>query len=207
MKKAILLLMAAMMIIPTAEAKRRETPEEIARKTREYRGWEWGAEARFDLVFYDMTYSKVFNDAAVQSYAAQAKFGGNVMLNGGYFINNHWKLGLELGAQMQYNYTLMPVAVTARYFYGTRKTCLFNFVNVGTNVLFNKGMRFGTLGEGGVGVRLQSPDSKLKYDIILGYEALMLNPRPQSGDYQINNKYVNYKKVNQSVYIGFGINF
>lgn len=207
MKKAILLLVAALMIMPTAEAKRRETPEEIARKTREYRGWEWGAEARFDLVFYDMIYSKVYNNAAVKSYAAQAKFGGNVMLNGGYFINNHWKLGLEMGAQIQYNYTVMPIAVTARYFYGKRKTCLFNFLNVGTNVLFNKGLRFGALGEGGVGVRIQTPDSKLKYDIMVGYQALMLNPRPQGGEYQFNSQDVNFKKVNQSVYIGLGINF
>ena len=199
-----MLLMAAMMIIPTAEAKRRETPEEIARKTREYKGWEWGAEARFDLVFYDMGYSRVLNSAAVNWYQAQARLGGNVMLNGGYFINNNWKVGFELGAQMQYNYTVMPVAVTARYFYGTRKNCLFNFVNLGTNVLFNKGMRFGALGEGGVGVRLQSPESKFKYDILLGYQALMINPRPQSGDYQVK---ANYKRVNQSVYLGLGINF
>jgi hypothetical protein len=207
MKKAILLLMAAMMIIPTAEAKRRESEEEIERKTRHYQGWEWGAEARLDLVFYDMTYSKVLNDPAVMSYKAQAKFGGNVMLNGGYFINNNWRLGLELGAQMQYNYTVMPVAVTARYFYGTRKNCLFNFVNVGTNVLFNNGMRFGALGEGGVGVRLQSPESKLKYDIILGYQALMLNPRPHGGDFTLPNSKVKFKKLNQSVYLGFGISF
>ena len=100
-----MLLIVALMIIPTAEAKRRETPDEIARKTREYKGWEWGAEARFDLVFYDMIYSKVYNDAAKKSYAAQAKFGGNVMLNGGYFITNNWKVGLEIGAQMQYNYS------------------------------------------------------------------------------------------------------
>ena len=207
MKKAILLLIAALMIIPTAEAKRRETPEEIELKTRHYQGWEWGAQARFDLVFYDMIYSKVYNEAGHQAYGAQAKFGGNVMLNGGYFINNNWKLGLELGAQMQYNYTFMPVAVTAQYFYGKRKTCLFNFLNLGTNVLFQKGMRFGALGEGGVGVRIQSPESKFKYDIILGYQALMLNPRPQSGDFQFNNSDINYKKVNQSVFIGLGINF
>lgn len=202
-----MLLMAALMIMPTAEAKRRESAEEIERKTRHYAGWEWGGEARFDLVFYDMTYSKVYNENAVKSYAAQAKFGGNVMLNGGYFINNNWKLGLELGAQMQYNYTFMPVAVTAKYFYGTRKNCLFNFVNMGTNVLFQKGLRFGALGEGGLGVRIQAPDSDLKYDIILGYQALMLNPRPQGGDYAYPNSDVNFKKVNQSVYIGLGVSF
>ncbi len=101
----------------------------------------------------------------------------------------------------------MPVAVTAQYFYGKRKNCLFNFVNLGTNMLFNKGVRFGALGEGGVGVRIQSPESKFKYDIILGYQALMLSPRPQAGDYQFNNSDVNYKKVNQSVYLGFGFSF
>lgn len=207
MKKAILLLIVALMIIPTAEAKRRETPDEIARKTREYKGWEWGAEARFDLVFYDMIYSKVYNDAAKKSYAAQAKFGGNVMLNGGYFITNNWKVGLEIGAQMQYNYTMMPLAVTAQYFYGKRKNCLFNFVNLGTNVLFQKGMRFGALGEAGVGVRLQSPQSKLKYNIIIGYQALMLNPRPKSGQFGFSKGDVNYKRVNQSVYLGVGIAF
>ncbi|MBQ2784330.1 MAG: hypothetical protein IJE99_04965 [Alistipes sp.] len=207
MKRFVLLLVAVLMILPSAEAKRRETPEEIERKTRHYSGWEWGAEGRFNLVFYDMDYQKVFNESPVKSYRAWAKFGGNFMLNGGYFINNNWKVGLELGAQIQYNYTVMPVAVTARYFYGKRKNCLFNFVNVGTNMLFKNGVRFGALGEGGVGVRLQSPDSKFKYDIIIGYQAIMMNPKPQGGEFQFNAKDINYKKVNQSVYIGLGINF
>ena len=207
MKRFVLLLVAVLMILPSAEAKRRETPEEIERKTRHYSGWEWGAEGRFNLVFYDMDYQKVFNESPVKSYRAWAKFGGNFMLNGGYFINNNWKVGLELGAQIQYNYTVMPVAVTARYFYGKRKNCLFHFVNVGTNMLFKNGVRFGALGEGGVGVRLQSPDSKFKYDIIIGYQAIMMNPKPQGGEFQFNAKDVNYKKVNQSVYIGLGINF
>ena len=130
-----------------------------------------------------------------------------MMLNGGYFITNNWKVGLEIGAQMQYNYTMMPLAVTAQYFYGKRKNCLFNFVNLGTNVLFQKGMRFGALGEAGVGVRLQSPQSKLKYNIIIGYQALMLNPRPKSGQFGFSKGDVNYKRVNQSVYLGVGIAF
>lgn len=204
MKRVLLLLLVALMIVPTAEAKRRETPEEIERKTRHYKGWEWGAEGRFDLIYYELNYQKVFGDSADKSYRAFAKFGGNVMLNGGYFINNHWKLGLEIGAQMQYNHTVVPIAVTARYFYGKRKNCLFNFVNVGTNILFDRGMRFGALGEGGVGVRLQSPDSKHKYDIMIGYQALMMNPRAKQGDYNISSK---FHKLNQAVYIGLGINF
>ena len=62
-------------------------------------------------------------------------------------------------------------------------------------------------GAGGVGVRIQSPESKFKYDIILGYQALMLNPRPQGGQYQYNGQDVNFKKVNQSVFIGLGLSF
>ena len=61
--------------------------------------------------------------------------------------------------------------------------------------------------KGGVGVRIQSPESKFKYDIILGYQALMLNPRPQGGQYQYNGQDVNFKKVNQSVFIGLGLSF
>lgn len=205
MKRFILLLLAVIAIVPTTEAKRRETPEEIARKTRHYAGWEWSAEGRFNLIFCDTSFEKVLNEPLVMSYNAQAKLGGDVLVGGGYFINNNWRVGFELGAQIQYNYTVMPVAITARYFYGTRKNCLFNFVNAGTNVLFNKGLRFGALAEGGVGVRLQSPDSPLKYDIMLGYKATMLNPRPHGGDFVADK--VNFKKVNQSVYIGLGVNF
>ena len=205
MKRVVLLLLAALMIAPAAEAKRRETPEEIERKTRHYTGWEWGAEGRFNLIFCDTSFEKVLNEPLVSSYKAQAKFGGNILLNGGYFINNNWRLGFELGAQIQYNYTVVPIAVTARYFYGKRKTSLFNFVNAGTNVLFDNGLRFGALAEGGVGIRLQSPDSKFKYDIMVGYQALMINPRSHGGDFVADK--VNFKRVNQSVYIGLGVNF
>lgn len=112
------------------------------------------------------------------------------MLNGGYFLSNNWKLGLEMGAYMQRDITMMPAYLTAHYFYGKRKNCLFNFVNVGTNMLFNsvsksdatnvayvgdkKFVRFGATGAGGIGVRLQSPNSSDKVDIMIGYQALLL---------------------------------
>lgn len=215
MKRLLLLLMAVMMIVPSVEAKKRETPEEIERKTRHYSGWEWGAQGRFNLVYYDLVYTKVYNEASVKKYYAglktesgKAMLGGSFMLNGGYFINNHWKVGVELGAQIQYNYAFVPISVTGHYFYGERKNCLFNFVSVGTNMLTQKGsVRFGANGTGGVGVRLQSPDSKLKYDIMLGYQAVMVNPAPRTGAFGYMPKDVNYKVVNQSVYIGLGISF
>jgi hypothetical protein len=133
--------------------------------------------------------------------------GGNVMFNGGYFLNNHWKLGFELGAQMQYNHTFVPISLTGHYYYGTRKNCLFNFVSLGTNMLFNKGVRFGLNGSGGVGVRIQSPESKYKYDIMLGYQAVMLNPRPHGGEFGFDAKDVKYRRVNQGIYLGFGFHF
>lgn len=214
MKKILLLLVAFTLIAPMAEAKRRETPEEIERKTRHYSGWEWGAQGRFSLIFYNLDYTKVYDEAPVKDYFAgvkssddKAMLGGNIMLNGGYFINNHWKIGLEAGAQIQYNHTFVPISVTGHYFYGTRKNCLFNFVSVGTNLLFDKGVRFGANGTGGVGVRIQSPDSKLKYDIMLGYQAVMLNPKPHGGDFSFNSKDVKYHRVNQGVYIGLGLTF
>lgn len=215
MKRLFLLLVAVLMIVPMAEAKRRETPEEIERKTRNYSGWEWGAQARFNLVFYDMNYMKVYNETPVKEYFAglktaddKAMLGGNFMLNGGYFLNNHWKIGLELGAQIQYNHTFIPVSVTGHYFYGTRKNCLFNFVTLGTNMLIESGaVRFGANGTGGLGVRLQSPDSKLKYDIVLGYQAVMLNPAPHSGSFQYKPGDVKFHAVNQSVFIGLGVYF
>lgn len=203
----ILVALMMLFIVPTAEAKRRETAEEIEKKTRHYEGWEFGAVGRFSLVFYDLDYMRIKGQKAVRAYEAQTKFGGNVMLNAGYFINNHWKIGVEAGAQIQYNHTVIPIYATAHYFYGTRKNCLFNFVSVGTNMLFDKGVRFGANGTGGVGVRIQSPDSKLKYDIMLGYQAVMLNPKPHGGDFSFNSKDVKYHRVNQGVYIGLGLTF
>ena len=225
MKKLILLAILFIMAIPVAEAKRRETPEEIERKTRHYEGWEYGASARFGLIFYELDYMRVASQQGVKAYQSQAKFGGNIMINGGYFLNNHWKIGAELGVQMQYNYkAIVPIYVTAHYYYGKRKNCLFNFVNLGTNMLFNsgakddasnvayiddrKGVRFGALGAGGVGFRLQSPDSSTKYDIMLGYQALMLSPRPViKGSFGYSSNDVKRVELNQQVFVGFGITF
>ncbi|MBQ3172915.1 MAG: hypothetical protein IJB56_01255 [Alistipes sp.] len=208
MKRLMLLVLLALMTIPAAEAKRRETPEEIERKTRHYSGWEWGATGRLGLVFYELDYMRIVGEKPMRAYKSQAKMGGNVMLTGGYLINNHWRVGFEAGAQIQYNYTTVPIAVTAHYFYGKRKNCLFNFVNMGTNVLFDKGLRFGTTFSGGIGYRLQAPGGDMKYDITLGYNALMMNPRPVIKEpFGYALKDVNRKAFNQMVFVGFGINF
>ena len=208
MKRLLLIALLFILAIPVAEAKRRETEEEIARKTRNYEGWEWGASARAHLIFYELDYMRVNRQPAVSAYKAHAKFGGSILLNGGYFINNHWKVGMELGAQIQYDYTTIPIYATAHYYYGKRKTCLFNFLNLGTNAVFTKGVRFGATGAGGVGVRLQSPDSDHKFDIMIGYQAIMLNPRPVIKEpYCYSPKDVNRKVLNQSVFIGIGVNF
>lgn len=215
MKRLLLLLVAVVMIAPMAEAKKRETAEEVELKTRHYSGWEWGAQGRFNLVFYDLSYMKVYNEAPVKEYFAgvktaddKAMLGGTFLLNGGYFINNNWKVGFELGAQVQYNHTFMPISVTGHYFYGTRKNCLFNFVTLGTNMLAEKGsLRFGANGSAGVGFRIQSPYSVLKYDIVLGYQSVMLNPKPHGGDFSFNSDDVKFHRVNQSIYIGLGVTF
>ncbi len=208
MKKTLLLVLMALLTITAADAKRRETPEEIERKTRHYSGWEWGASARANLIFYELDYMRVYNESPVSAYKSHAKFGGNIMLNGGYLINNHWKVGVELGAQIQYDYTVVPIYATAHYFYGKRKNCLFNFLNLGTNVLFDKGLRFGATGAGGVGFRIQTPDSPNKYDIMIGYQALMMNPRPVIKEpFNYNPKDVNRKRLDQGVFIGFGMTF
>ena len=54
MRRFTLLALLVLMIAPQAEAKRRESPEEIERKTRHYAGWEFGAAARFDVLFYEL---------------------------------------------------------------------------------------------------------------------------------------------------------
>jgi hypothetical protein len=208
MKKTLLLVLFALVALSSAEAKRRETPEEIERKTRHYSGWEWGATGRAQLLFYELDYMRVGSERPVSAYNAHAKFGGAVLLNGGYFINNHWKVGMELGAQIQYDYTTMPIYATAHYYYGKRKTCLFNFLNLGTNVLFKEGVRFGATGAAGVGIRIQKPESRFKYDITLGYQAYMMNPRPVYKEpYTFNTKDLNRKRLDQSVFIGIGITF
>jgi hypothetical protein len=208
MKKLILLLLAMAVVIPAAEAKKRETPEEIERKTRHYSGWEWGVNGTFNLVFYDMNYTKIVNEVGVKDYRAFAKFGGNVSLNAGYFFNNHWRLGVQAGAQIQYDYTTIPVVATLHYYYGTRKTCFFNFLNLGTNLLLDHGIRPGATGAAGLGIRIQTPESKQKYEITLGYQTLMMRPRPDdSGYFGYMPKDVKRLKLDQSVFIGLGIYF
>ena len=208
MKRLFLLFLLVLLAVPTVEAKRRETPEEIERKTRKYEGWEQTVSGRFALIFYQGVRTEIEGQAPERSYKAQARLGGSLTYGGGYLINNHWRVGAEVGVQPQYNHTLIPAYLTAHYFYGKRKNCLFNFLNLGTNVLFNKGVRFGATGAGGVGVRLQSPDSDHKFDIMIGYQAIMLNPRPVIKEpYCYSPKDVNRKVLNQSVFIGIGVNF
>lgn len=225
MKRLLLIALLFILAIPVAEAKRRETEEEIARKTRNYEGWEWGASARASLIFYEMDYMKIKGQPSQMAYKSQAKFGGDVLLNAGYFLNNHWKLGAELGVQMQYNYkAIVPVYVTAHYYYGERKNCFFNFVNLGTNMLFSSvpkdsamslayqgrstSVRFGATGAGGIGVRLQGKNSSDKYDIMIGYQALMLSPRPViKGSFGYKPQDVKRLELNQQVFIGLGITF
>lgn len=208
MKRVIFVLLAAMMILPTAEAKRRETAEEIEQKTRHYAGWEWGLSARGYFVFYELDRTKIVGEDAMRAHKTQTKFGGSAMLNVGYFLNNHWKIGAEVGAQMQYNHTVIPLYASVHYYYGKRKNCLFNFANLGTNILFDHGLRFGSTCAGGVGYRFQSPTGRRKVDLMLGYQALLLNPRPViEGDYSFNKRDINRKEFNQSVFIGLGISF
>ena len=208
MKRFTILFLLVLMTIPVAEAKRRETDEEIARKTRHYEGWEFGAAARFDMLFYEMDYMRIRGQKGVSAYQTQTKFGGNAMVNAGYFLNNHWKIGAELGAQIQYNDIVVPVYLTAHYYYGKRKNCLFNFVNLGTNVIFNHGPRFGATGAAGVGVRLQKPEGDHAFDIMVGYQAIMLNTRPaMKGDFSYDIGDINRKTLNQGVFIGLGMTF
>lgn len=202
------MLLLAALTIPVAEAKRRESAEEIERKTRHYQGWEKGISLRANLLFYELDRTRIVGEDAINTYTDQAKFGGNVMLNAGYFINNHWKVGAELGVQMQYNHTVVPIYATAHYFYGTRKNCLFNFVNLGTNMLFDKGVRFGGTAAGGLGFRIQAPDSKFKYDIMVGYQVLLMTPRPVlEGEFHFDAKDVKRHELNQGVFLGFTLTF
>ena len=61
MKKILLFILLALVGITNADAKRRETAEEIERKTRHYSGWEWGAAGRANLIFYELDYMRVAN--------------------------------------------------------------------------------------------------------------------------------------------------
>lgn len=208
MKRLLLLLILCVLAIPTAEAKRRESAEEIERKTRKYEGWEQTVSGRFALIFYQGSRTEIVGQAPERSYKSQARIGGSFTYGGGYLINNHWRIGAEIGVQPQYNYTLMPAYLTAHYFYGKRKNCLFNFVNVGTNVLFDKGMRFGGLYAGGIGFRFQGMDSYNKIDITLGYQLLHTSPRPKiEPPYAFSAEDVKRRGINQMVVLGLSYSF
>lgn len=208
MKRFAIFLILSLLAIPTAEAKRRETPEEIERKTRNYEGWEQSVTGRFALIFYQGTRTEIKGEAPERAYKSQARIGGSFTYGGGYLINNHWRIGAEVGVQPQYNYTLMPAYLTAHYFYGKRKNCLFNFVNIGTNLLFDKGMRFGGLYAGGVGFRFQGMDNYHKIDITLGYQLLHTSPRPViEPPFSFKAQDVKRRGINQSVFVGLSYSF
>lgn len=208
MKRLALLLILCVLSIPTVEAKRRETPEEIERKTRKYEGWEQTVSGRFALIFYEGSRTNIEGQATERSYKSLARIGGSFTYGGGYLINNHWRIGAEIGVQPQYNYTLMPAYLTAHYFYGKRKNCLFNFVNVGTNILFEKGMRFGGLYAGGIGFRFQGMDSYSKIDITLGYQLLHTSPRPVvKPPYAFATGDLKRRGINQAVFVGLSYSF
>lgn len=208
MKRLVIFLLLTLLAMPTAEAKRRETAEEIERKTRKYEGWEQSASARFALIFYDAKYMHITGQPAQRTYRSKVHIGGSFTYGGGYLINNHWRVGAELGIQPQFNCTVMPIYATAHYFYGKRKNCLFNFVNVGTNILFDKGMRFGGIYAGGIGFRFQGVDSYNKIDLMLGYQLLQTSPRPTIKEpYAFDAKDVKLRGTNQSVFIGLSYSF
>jgi hypothetical protein len=208
MKKLVIFLLLSLMAMPVAEAKRRETAEEIERKTRNYEGWEWGVSGRLGLVFYEMNHTHIKGQDPMTAYKTLVKMGGNAMIGDGYLINNHWRVGFEAGGQFQYNYVAVPIYATGHYFYGTRKNCLFNFVNLGTNVLFDKGLRFGGLGAAGVGVRLQGPESDHKIDIMIGYQTTLFSPRPVlNPPYSFDKSDVSRIALSQSVFIGVSYMF
>ena len=208
MKRLVIFLFIVLFAMPTAEAKRRETAEERERKTRNYEGWEQSVSGRFALIFYDAKYMQITGEPAQRTYSSKAHIGGSFTYGGGYLINNHWRVGAEIGIQPQFNYTVMPVYATAHYFYGTRKNCLFNFVNIGTNVLFNEGMRFGGIYAGGIGFRFQGMDSYNKIDLMLGYQLLQTSPRPTIKEpYAFDAKDVKLRGTNQSVFIGVSYSF
>ena len=72
MKRFLLIALLLILAIPTAEAKRRETEEEIAMKTRHNEGWEWGAQARASLIFYEMDYMAIKGQSPQTAYKAHA---------------------------------------------------------------------------------------------------------------------------------------
>ena len=52
MKKLVTLMLLLACIATAAEAKRREPPEEAAKRLRNYSGWEFGAPGRGNLIIY-----------------------------------------------------------------------------------------------------------------------------------------------------------
>ena len=62
MRKFLVLLLLVAMTIPVAEARRRETPEEIERKTRHYQGWEKGVSLRASLIFHELDRTRIVGE-------------------------------------------------------------------------------------------------------------------------------------------------
>ncbi|MDE7129032.1 MAG: hypothetical protein K2O07_01725, partial [Alistipes sp.] len=67
MKKSVTLMLLLACIVTAAEAKRRETPEEAAKRIRNYSGWEFGATGRVNFIFYELQHMKVAAAAAVNA--------------------------------------------------------------------------------------------------------------------------------------------
>ncbi len=210
MKKLVTLLLLLACIATAAEAKRRETPEEAAKRIRNYSGWEFGASGRVNFIFYELQHMKVADEAAVNAHRIPKKqlMGGDILFNAGYFLNNHWKMGIETGVQLQYNGPLVPIYATVHHYYGKRKNCLFNFFNIGTNMLFDHGVRMGGMAGIGGGYRIPVKESKMNVDLMIGYQATLLRPRPTvNGGYAFDRKDIKLQEVNQMVYVGIGVSF
>lgn len=210
MKKLVTLLLLLACIATAAEAKRRETPEEAAKRIRSYSGWEFGASGRVNFIFYELQHMKVADDPAVNAHRIPKKqlMGGDILLNAGYFLNNHWKIGIEGGVQLQYNGPLVPLYATVHHYYGKRKNCLFNYLNIGTNLLFDHGVRMGGMAGIGGGYRIPVKDSKMNVDLTIGYQASLVRPRPVvNGSYAFDFSEIKLQEINQMVYIGIGVSF
>lgn len=210
MKRLITLILLAAFIAQPADARRRETPEEAAKKMRSYSGWEIGASGRVNFIFYELQRMKIASEDLVSAYRIPKKqlVGGQITFNAGRFLDNHWKIGIETGIQIQYNGPVVPIYATAHYYYGKRKNCLFNYLNAGTNILFEHGPRMGgTFGAGG-GYRLRVKDSDMNIDLMIGYQLSMLSPRPVvNGNFAFDRKDISYKALNQMAYFGIGVTF
>lgn len=210
MKKFVTLILLLACAVSAADAKRRETPEEAAKRIRDYSGWELGAGGRINFIFYELQHMKVADESAVNAHRIPKKqlIGGDLLFNAGYFLDNHWKIGVETGVQLQYNGPLVPICATAHYYYGKRKSCLFNYVDLGTNILFEHGMRMGGMAGVGGGYRVHVKDSNMNVDFTIGYQALLLRPRPVVyGDFAFDRSEIKYQEINQMVYVGIGVSF